>query len=167
MRFQEGYRLKSTSESRKGMLKNILSGCFRQASSAIVLRHTRILCSIPSCAFQRSLNISTSCLLPSSSYSTPSTMQIRQYSGKPPLTLKTLEERIMLVLSLYDKIDPKQLTMDSKFFEDLGLDSLDHVEVIMALEDEFGFEIPDGDADNLKTPRDIYQYICDKEDVYE
>ncbi|MFH4976736.1 hypothetical protein AB6A40_003445 [Gnathostoma spinigerum] len=94
-------------------------------------------------------------------------MQYRMFSEKPPLTLKTLEERIVLILSLYDKIDPKKLTMDSRFTEDLGLDSLDHVEVIMALEDEFGFEIPDGDADEMKTPRDIFKYIRDKEDVYE
>ncbi|VDM64255.1 unnamed protein product [Angiostrongylus costaricensis] len=84
-----------------------------------------------------------------------------------PLTKKTLEDRIILVLSLYDKIDPKKLTLDSDFVQDLGLDSLDHVEVIMAMEDEFGFEIPDGDADRLKTPRDIFQYIADKEDVYD
>ena len=57
--------------------------------------------------------------------------------------------------------------MDSDFSKDLGLDSLDHVEVIMMMEDEFGFEIPDGDSDRLKTPRDIHRYICDKEDVYE
>uniref|UniRef100_A0A914PTZ1 Acyl carrier protein n=1 Tax=Panagrolaimus davidi TaxID=227884 RepID=A0A914PTZ1_9BILA len=84
-----------------------------------------------------------------------------------PLSIKTVEERIKLVLSLYDKIDPNKLTMDSDFFKDLGLDSLDHVEVIMAIEDEFGFEIPDGDSDRLKTPKDIFRYICDKEDVYE
>jgi acyl carrier protein len=36
----------------------------------------------------------------------------------------------------------------------------------MSLEVEFQFEIPDGDSDRLKTPRDIFQYICDKEDVY-
>lgn len=71
------------------------------------------------------------------------------------------------MLSLFDKIDPKKLTLDSDFFTDLGLDSLDHVEVIMALEDEFGFEIPDGDSDRMKTPRQIFQYICDKNDVYE
>ncbi|CAB3403566.1 unnamed protein product [Caenorhabditis bovis] len=93
--------------------------------------------------------------------------QIRQYSAKAPLTKKTLEERIILVLSVYDKIDPKKLTMDSDFAKDLGLDSLDHVEVVMAMEEEFGFEIPDGDADRFKTPRDIFQYICDKEDVFE
>ncbi|VDO23235.1 unnamed protein product [Haemonchus placei] len=73
----------------------------------------------------------------------------------------------MLVLSLYDKIDPKKLTMDSDFVNDLGLDSLDHVEMIMEMEEEFGFEIPDGDADRLKTPRDIFQYIADREDVYD
>lgn len=50
---------------------------------------------------------------------------------------------------------------------DLGLDSLDHVEVIMAMEDEFGFEIPDGDAERLVRPKDIVQYIADKEDIYE
>lgn len=50
---------------------------------------------------------------------------------------------------------------------DLGLDSLDHVEVIMAMEDEFGFEIPDGDAERLVRPKDIIQYIADKEDIYE
>ncbi|KAK0400271.1 hypothetical protein QR680_003433 [Steinernema hermaphroditum] len=93
--------------------------------------------------------------------------QIRYYGAKAPLTLKTLEERIILVLSLYDKIDPKKLTMEANFVNDLGLDSLDHVEIVMALEDEFGFEIPDGDADRMKTPRDIFKYICDKEDVYE
>lgn len=73
----------------------------------------------------------------------------------------------MLVLALYDKIDPQKLTLDSNFFTDLGLDSLDFVEVIVALEDEFMFEIPDGDSDRMKTPRDIFQYICDKQDVYD
>jgi NADH dehydrogenase (ubiquinone) 1 alpha/beta subcomplex 1 len=50
---------------------------------------------------------------------------------------------------------------------DLGLDSLDHVEVIMAMEDEFGFEIPDTDAEKLVRPADIVRYIADKEDVYD
>ena len=50
---------------------------------------------------------------------------------------------------------------------DLGLDSLDHVEIIMAMEDEFGFEIPDTDAEKLLTPADIVRYVGDREDVYE
>ncbi|KAE9550706.1 hypothetical protein FO519_006089 [Halicephalobus sp. NKZ332] len=90
--------------------------------------------------------------------------QSRFYSAKQPLSIKTVEERIKLVLSLYDKIDASKLTMDSDFFKDLGLDSLDFVEVVMALEDEFGFEIPDGDSDRFKTPRDIFRYMTEKPD---
>uniref|UniRef100_A0A0M3J4Y3 Acyl carrier protein n=1 Tax=Anisakis simplex TaxID=6269 RepID=A0A0M3J4Y3_ANISI len=59
------------------------------------------------------------------------------------------------------------LTLDANFFQDLGLDSLDHVEIVMSLEDEFGFEIEDKEAEKLKTPRDVVKYICEREDVYE
>ncbi|RZC42892.1 mitochondrial acyl carrier protein 1, partial [Asbolus verrucosus] len=79
----------------------------------------------------------------------------RCYSSKPPLTLKLITDRVLLVLKLYDKVNPDKLTLDSHFINDLGLDSLDHVEVIMAMEDEFGFEIPDGDAEKLLKPADI------------
>ncbi|XP_031622342.1 acyl carrier protein, mitochondrial isoform X1 [Contarinia nasturtii] len=91
----------------------------------------------------------------------------RHYSAKQPLTLKLIQERVLLVLNLYDKIDASKLTPESHFINDLGLDSLDHVEVIMAMEDEFGFEIPDSDAERLFRPCDIIQYIADKEDIYE
>ncbi|XP_076674146.1 NADH dehydrogenase (ubiquinone) acyl carrier protein isoform X1 [Andrena cerasifolii] len=92
--------------------------------------------------------------------------QVRQYS-KAPLTLDFIRRRVLLVLNLYDKIDPKKLTLDAHFINDLGLDSLDHVEVIMAIEDEFGFEIPDMDAERLLKPGDIVRYVADKEDIYE
>ncbi|XP_049863857.1 uncharacterized protein LOC126362662 isoform X3 [Schistocerca gregaria] len=91
----------------------------------------------------------------------------RFYSAKEPLTLELIKDRVLLVLRLYDKVDPNKLTLDSHFMNDLGLDSLDHVEVIMAMEDEFGFEIPDSDAEKLVRPADIVRYIADKEDVYE
>ncbi|VDM39662.1 unnamed protein product [Toxocara canis] len=141
------------------MLKTAVGGCCRCVSTALMARHASILCSMPNALHTATSSWPHMRITPA--------VQARQYSAKAPLTLKTLEERIILVLSLYDKIDPKKLTMDSNFMSDLGLDSLDHVEMIMAMEDEFGFEIPDGDADNLKTPRDIFKYICDKEDVYE
>ena len=60
-----------------------------------------------------------------------------------------------------------QLTVDSHFINELGLDSLDHVEVIMAMEDEFGFEIPDDHAEKLLTPAKIIQYVADHEEIYE
>lgn len=59
------------------------------------------------------------------------------------------------------------MSLESHFMNDLGLDSLDHVEIIMAMEDEFGFEIPDMDAERLMRPADIVRYVADKEDVYD
>jgi acyl carrier protein len=53
--------------------------------------------------------------------------------------------------------------LESHFIQDLGLDSLDHVEVMMALEDEFGFEIPDQDAEKLARPVDIVKYISERD----
>ncbi|XP_017788694.1 PREDICTED: acyl carrier protein, mitochondrial isoform X1 [Habropoda laboriosa] len=93
--------------------------------------------------------------------------QVRHYSEKQPLSIDAVQERVFLVLRLYDKIVPEKLKLESHFMEDLGLDSLDHIEVIMAIEDEFGFEIPDMDAEKLLRPADIVRYVCDKEDVYE
>ncbi|XP_031622350.1 acyl carrier protein, mitochondrial isoform X2 [Contarinia nasturtii] len=88
------------------------------------------------------------------------------YSTKK-LTKKEIEEKVLQVVKSYDKIVAEKLTPESHFINDLGLDSLDHVEVIMAMEDEFGFEIPDSDAERLFRPCDIIQYIADKEDIYE
>lgn len=91
----------------------------------------------------------------------------RQYGDLPPLTIDGIKERVLYVLKLYDKINPEKLQVSSHFMKDLGLDSLDQVEIIMAMEDEFGFEIPDADAEKLMTPDEIAQYIADKKDVYE
>ncbi|XP_042654587.1 acyl carrier protein, mitochondrial-like [Tyto alba] len=91
----------------------------------------------------------------------------RRFSDLPPLTLADIKDRVLYVLKLYDKIDPEKLTAESHFMKDLGLDSLDQVEIIMAMEDEFGFEIPDGDAEKLMCPQEIVDYIADKKDVYE
>ncbi|XP_046894926.1 acyl carrier protein, mitochondrial-like [Hypomesus transpacificus] len=91
----------------------------------------------------------------------------RQYGDLPPLTLETIKDRVMYVLKLYDKINPEKLQASSHFMKDLGLDSLDQVEIIMAMEDEFGFEIPDAEAEKLMSPEDIVHYIAEKKDVYE
>ena len=90
-----------------------------------------------------------------------------RFYGHAPLTMDFIRERVLLVLKLYDKVDPEKLTLDSHFMNDLGLDSLDHVEVVMAMEDEFGFVIPDSDSERLLRPADIVQYVADKQDVFE
>lgn len=56
-------------------------------------------------------------------------------------------------------IDESKITLDAKLKEDLGLDSLDSVELIMSAEEEFGIEIPDEDVMNFKTVNDIVNYI--------
>ncbi|RZF32095.1 hypothetical protein LSTR_LSTR014847 [Laodelphax striatellus] len=83
------------------------------------------------------------------------------------LTKAEVEDRVLKVCKAFDKITADKLTADSHFINDLGLDSLDHVEIIMAMEDEFGFEIPDVDAEKLLKPSDIVLYIGDKHDLYE
>ncbi|XP_023334472.1 acyl carrier protein, mitochondrial [Eurytemora carolleeae] len=93
-------------------------------------------------------------------------LSLRNYSSKEPMNLKSIAERVILVLNLYDKVDPEKLTLESHFFKDLGLDSLDHVEVILSMEDEFGFEIPDDHGEKLLTPAQIVRYVADHEDIY-
>jgi acyl carrier protein len=55
--------------------------------------------------------------------------------------------------------DPAEVKEDSKFIEDLGADSLDVVELVMALEEKFDIEIPDEDADKILTVADAINYI--------
>uniref|UniRef100_A0A1L8E0Z0 Acyl carrier protein n=1 Tax=Nyssomyia neivai TaxID=330878 RepID=A0A1L8E0Z0_9DIPT len=90
----------------------------------------------------------------------------RKYFATKP-NIEEIRTRVLKVVAAYDKVNESKLTIDSHFINDLGLDSLDHVEVIMAMEDEFGFEIPDHDAEKLNRPADIVRYVADKEDVYE
>jgi acyl carrier protein len=56
-------------------------------------------------------------------------------------------------------VSPDQASDDAKFIEDLGADSLDQVELVMALEEEFGADIPDEDAEKLTTVGDAIKYI--------
>lgn len=59
-------------------------------------------------------------------------------------------------------VDPEKVKLESKFIEDLGADSLDIVELVMAMEEEFDIEIPDEDAEKLKTVNDVQSYLVSK-----
>ena len=59
-------------------------------------------------------------------------------------------------------VDADQVTEDASFVDDLGADSLDTVELIMAFEEEFDIEIPDEDAQKIKTVKDVIDYIESK-----
>jgi acyl carrier protein len=56
----------------------------------------------------------------------------------------------------------RKIKMDSRFSDDLGADSLDQVELVMALEEEFSIEIPDEEAEKMKTVGDAIKYIEEK-----
>ena len=56
-------------------------------------------------------------------------------------------------------VEPDEVAIESTFIDDLGADSLDIVELIMAFEEEFGIEIPDEAAEKLKTVQDVVSYI--------
>ena len=60
-------------------------------------------------------------------------------------------------------VDEDQVTEDAPFVDDLGADSLDTVELIMAFEEEFDIEIPDEDAQKIKTVKDVIEYIESKQ----
>jgi acyl carrier protein len=59
-------------------------------------------------------------------------------------------------------VEPEKVTPEASFVEDLGADSLDTVELVMAFEEEFGIEIPDEDAESLQTVGDAVKYLQEK-----
>ncbi len=71
------------------------------------------------------------------------------------MTIEKLKELIASQLN----ISSEKVSSDSKLIEDLGADSLDMIEMLMTLEEDYGVSIPDEDAVNLKTVEDIFNYI--------
>ncbi|MFM8593080.1 MAG: acyl carrier protein [Chloroflexota bacterium] len=68
-------------------------------------------------------------------------------------------ERVRVIVAERLGVDEDKVTMDAEFIGDLNADSLDLVEVIMAMEQEFDVEIKDEDAENIRTVADAVQYI--------
>ncbi len=68
-------------------------------------------------------------------------------------------EKIQKIISEQLGIDSNEIKLESSFIDDLGADSLDIVELIMALETEFDIEIPDEEAEKVKTVGDVVEYI--------
>ncbi|KAG8814740.1 hypothetical protein FRC17_000991 [Serendipita sp. 399] len=73
------------------------------------------------------------------------------YSSGGGLSKEEIEARVLEVFKGFEKVNPTKLTTSARFKEDLGLDSLDSVEVVMAVEEEFSIEIPDAEADEITT----------------
>ena len=71
-------------------------------------------------------------------------------------------EKIKSIVADQLGVDEDQVTEDASFIDDLGADSLDTVELIMAFEEEFDVERPDEDAQKIKTVKDVIEYIESK-----
>lgn len=71
----------------------------------------------------------------------------------------SVEERVKSIIVEQLGVDAEEVNSDASFVEDLGADSLDTVELIMAFEEEFGVEISDDDAEKIRKVRDAVEYI--------
>jgi acyl carrier protein len=72
---------------------------------------------------------------------------------------KNIEQQVKDIIVEQLGVNADQVTPDAKFIEDLGADSLDTVELVMALEEAFGSEIPDEQAEKLQSVGDVIKYI--------
>jgi acyl carrier protein len=74
---------------------------------------------------------------------------------------KSVEKRVIEIIVEQLKVSPEEVTLEASFIDDLGADSLDLVELIMAMEEEFGLEISDEDAEKIQTVQDAVSYITE------
>jgi acyl carrier protein len=74
----------------------------------------------------------------------------------------SLEPKVMKIIEEQLGVDPDRVKPESSFIDDLGADSLDIVELVMAMEEEFEIEIPDEDAEKLRTVQDVMKYLKTK-----
>ena len=72
---------------------------------------------------------------------------------------KPIDQRVKDIVVEQLGVKPEQVTPQAKFIEDLGADSLDTVELVMAFEEEFGIEIPDEDAEKITRVKEAVEYI--------
>ena len=74
----------------------------------------------------------------------------------------SVEEKVKEIIVDQLGVDEKQVSSEASFIDDLGADSLDTVELVMALEEEFDIEIPDEDAEKISTVQNAVDYIKDQ-----
>ena len=77
--------------------------------------------------------------------------------------MSNIEEQVKKIVVDHLGIDESKVALDSKFIDDLGADSLDTVELVMAFEEKFGIEIPDDAAETILTVNDAINFINSKQ----
>jgi acyl carrier protein len=73
-----------------------------------------------------------------------------------------IEAKVIKIVADQLNVDESEISSDSSFVDDLGADSLDTVELVMAFEEEFGIEIPDDEAEKIQTVQNAIDYIAAK-----
>lgn len=76
--------------------------------------------------------------------------------------MSTIQDRVISIIADKLSIEKSLITPEATFVEDLGADSLDTVELVMALEEEFSIEIPDDEAEKIRTLGDVLAFIAKK-----
>jgi len=76
---------------------------------------------------------------------------------------KTIQQTVIKLVAEHLAVTETEVKIESRFIEDLGADSLDIVELIMAIEEEFGISVPDEDAEKILTIKDVISYIEEKQ----
>jgi acyl carrier protein len=90
-------------------------------------------------------------------------VRVQDHDGKEvAISMATVDERVKKIIAEQLGVEEDEVTPEASFVEDLGADSLDTVELVMALEEEFGIEIPDEDAEKILTVGKALDYIKEK-----
>lgn len=90
---------------------------------------------------------------------------LRFYSGPGPLSQESVFERVSGVFSNCDKIEPSKIQLSARLEEDLGLDSLDVVDALFYVEEEFTVQMPDHEANEIKTVQDVVEWVLKQPDA--
>lgn len=75
---------------------------------------------------------------------------------------ENIEQKVKEIIVEQLSVNEEQVTLEAKFIDDLGADSLDTVELVMAFEEEFGIEVPDEEAEKLQTVGDVVKYVSER-----
>ncbi len=89
-------------------------------------------------------------------------MEIENQSVNQKGDLMSVNPKVKDIIVEQLGVDPEKVKSEASFIDDLGADSLDIVELVMAMEEEFDLEIPDEDAEKLKTVNDVQTYLTSK-----